>query len=118
MTLPLLSPKLGEIFQRSQQMNIVFPTTEPRGLQAKRALYFENAMHYTLVKTNDKGAITTVKNIEAKELESIKIDTIVSKFPLQSNKFSTAKVYIDALSVDVDKALVKVLQEELFCKSA
>ena len=97
-------------------MNILFPANEPIGLQAKRMLDSSKEEFYTLVTTNEKGGITSVKSLSPQEVKEIKIDVVVVS--QNTTKYENANVIVDDISDNVDKALVKVLQEKLFKKSA
>lgn len=97
-------------------MNILFPVSETIGLQAKRVLDCSEGNFYTLVTTNQKGGVTSVKSFTSKEIEDLHIDVVVSSSKIDT--FKNAKIVIDESSHNVDTALVKVLKEELFRESA
>ncbi len=97
-------------------MTIAFPTSEEKGLQASRVKECENAAFFTVVSVNDKGGVTSVKSVSCEEIKELDIDVVV--LAQESSHIACTNVFIDTQSQNVDKALVKVLQEQLFKKSA
>ncbi|WP_024955913.1 hypothetical protein [Sulfurospirillum arcachonense] len=97
-------------------MIIIFPTNEDIGLLATINSNFENAKFYTLIKINSKGAVLSVKAISNNKLNEIDPYAIVTSKPINNPKYINTSIFIDTTSENVDKALVKVLQEKLFNK--
>lgn len=97
-------------------MTILFPTNEDIGLQAKRIFDSIEEEFYTLVTTNEKGGITSVDSLTSKEIEEMNIDVVVVS--RKTTKYKNANIYIDEKSPNVDTALVKIMSETLFKKSA
>lgn len=97
-------------------MTILFPTKEAIGLQAARVLDSVEGEFYTLVTTNNKGGIISVQSLSEEEVKSINIDVVV--LPKETTNYKSANIYIDENSPNVDTALVKVMREKLFNKTA
>jgi hypothetical protein len=97
-------------------MTIAFPTNDDKGLQATRIDECKNASFFTVVSVNEKGGITSVISVSCTQIKEMDIDYVV--LSKNDNTIECTKVFVDTNSPNVDKALVKVLQENLFKKSA
>ncbi len=97
-------------------MTIAFPTNEERGLQANMGEACKNAAFFTVVNVNEKGGITSVVSVSCKNIKEMQIDYLV--LPRKDSTTLCANVFIDEESPNVDTALVKILREKLFKKSA
>lgn len=98
-------------------MIIMFPSNEDKGLQATINENFENAKFYTLIKINPKGAVTSITSISNDEVDTIVPYAIVSSDTINNSRYINTSKFIDKTSPNIDKALVRVLQEHLFKSS-
>ena len=99
-------------------MIIMFPTNENIGLQATLFEDFDDAKFYTLIRINQKGAVVSIKSISSNEAKEISPYAIVSSSKTNNIKYNNTTIFIDETSQNVDTALVKVLQENLFKKAS
>lgn len=99
-------------------MIIMFPTNEDIGLQATLFKNFDDAKFYTLIKINTKGAVVSIQSISNSQANEITPYAIVASNKINSKKYNKTTIFIDETSQNVDTALVKVLQENIFKKAS